>query len=149
MPRSRLEIPEIKDCIKGRVYALRCRNLGIGVWNGKDGFIGIRYKFGSRYLFTEYHWDTGAPYGTVAGAKDLGIDVPDDIDIVEHYDTIDEISGRAMYYDKEIKNYRFTDTNEIAPPYPEVRAVLPANKNLFQFLDKVAKDFSEEDNDNV
>lgn len=35
------------------VYVLRSRNLRVGVWTGA-GFIGIREKLGSRYLFTEY-----------------------------------------------------------------------------------------------
>jgi len=69
----------IKECIKGRVYKIRCRNLRYGVYNGDGGFIGIRTKFGSRYLFTEYHWDTGAPFGTVRDQIDIGIDVPTEI----------------------------------------------------------------------
>ena len=49
----------MEQCVKGRVYKLWCRNLSIGVYDGKEGFIGIRTKFGSRYLDTEYHWDQG------------------------------------------------------------------------------------------
>lgn len=63
------------ECVKGRVYEIRCRNLLFGVYDGEGGFIGIRTKFGSRYLFTEYHWDKGPPFGTVMGHKDTGIDV--------------------------------------------------------------------------
>lgn len=74
-----MELPKIEDCIARRVYKIRCRNLPYGVWNGKDGFIGIRLQFDDRYLFTEYHWDTGAPYGTVREAIDTGIDIPKDI----------------------------------------------------------------------
>lgn len=50
---------------------------------GKTGFIGIRLKFGSKYLFTEYHWDQGPPYGTVQPKEDLGL-IPDDIDIYKY-----------------------------------------------------------------
>ena len=69
----------IKDCIPRRVYKIRSRNLRYGVFDGNDGFIGIRTKFGARYLFTEYHWDIGSPFGTVYDQEDTGIDVPDEI----------------------------------------------------------------------
>ena len=48
----------------GMAYKLHSRNLAIGVYDGNEGFIGIREKFGPRYLFTEYHWDQGPPFGT-------------------------------------------------------------------------------------
>ncbi len=28
------------------------------------GLVGIRSKMGHRYLFTDFHWDTGPPFGT-------------------------------------------------------------------------------------
>lgn len=68
-------MPTIKDLVLGRVYKVYCRNLHLGVFDGKDGFIGIREKFGRRYLFTEHHWDCEA-FGTVRGVVDLNIDVP-------------------------------------------------------------------------
>jgi len=59
-------------CQLGHVYVIRSRNLSVAVYDGANGFIGIREKFGQRYLFTEYHHDQGAPYGTVHPLKDLG-----------------------------------------------------------------------------
>ena len=54
-------------------------DLVVGVFiKDKAGFIGIREKFGSRYLFMEYHYDTGAPYGTAQPVKKFGL-APDDI----------------------------------------------------------------------
>lgn len=55
----------LDQCQKGGLYKISSRNLSFGVFDGNGGFIGIREKFGDEYLFTEYHWDTGAPYGTV------------------------------------------------------------------------------------
>ena len=55
----------LKKCEIGVLYKIHSRNLQYGIFNGKDGFIGIRTKFGQKYLFTEFHWDTGPPYGTV------------------------------------------------------------------------------------
>jgi hypothetical protein len=49
----------------GGIYRIKSRNLSVGVYDGKGGFIGIREKFGDTYLFTEYGWEQGPPYGTV------------------------------------------------------------------------------------
>jgi hypothetical protein len=68
-----MEYIKLEDCIKGNVYKIRSRNLTLGVFDGEMGFIGIRTKFGDRYLFTEYHWDTGAENcGTTHPIEDLG-----------------------------------------------------------------------------
>lgn len=56
----------LDECEHQGFYRIRCRNFDYGVFNERTkGFVGIREKFGSTYLFTEYHWDTGAPFGTV------------------------------------------------------------------------------------
>lgn len=68
---SDIVIP-LKECKHGYLYLIDCRNLELGVFNKEDnGFIGIRTKFGSRYLFTEYHWDTGAPFGTTNPLEEI------------------------------------------------------------------------------
>jgi hypothetical protein len=67
----------LKDCLLGHVYLIHSRNLGIGVYDGKGGFVGIREKFDREYLFTEYHWDQGAPYGTVKPDRDIEVLPPD------------------------------------------------------------------------
>ena len=60
----------LKDCKHGYCYLVNCRNLDFAVFNEKKkGFIGIRTKFGHRFLDTEYHWDTGAPHGTAKPLK--------------------------------------------------------------------------------
>lgn len=56
----------IQDCQHSYLYRISARNFSLGVYNEKScGFIGLRYKFGDEFLFTEYHWDTGPPFGTV------------------------------------------------------------------------------------
>lgn len=141
----------LKDCIKGRVYRLCCRNLRVGVFDGRDGFIGIRKKFGHRYLFTEYHWEQGAPFGTVSGAVDMEIDVPADIPIAEGLGSIDENTDRPLAHDGEATNphypdkkgwWRYTDTDEVAGP--EVRALGLMNKALFELLDRIQADLPPE-----
>jgi hypothetical protein len=50
----------------GYLYYISARNAHLGIWNpGKRGFVISRYKFDLNYLFIEYHYDTGSPYGTV------------------------------------------------------------------------------------
>lgn len=79
--------------VKGRLYKFKARNFSYGVWNGVDGFIGIREKFYDHYLFTEYHAATGAPCGTVHAieaiedADGVAPEVPDDIELSENFDS--------------------------------------------------------------
>jgi hypothetical protein len=46
------------ELITGRLYRIRSRNLPYGVYDGFGGFVGIREKFGSLFLDTEYDQDT-------------------------------------------------------------------------------------------
>lgn len=56
----------ISECRDGYVYYISARNAIIGIYReSTKGFIIARNKFGSIYLFEEYHWDTGEPFGTV------------------------------------------------------------------------------------
>jgi hypothetical protein len=64
------------ELVERRLYRVHARNFNVAVYDGHDGFIGIREKFGNVYLFTEFEWETGAPYGTVQALEDLGRDVP-------------------------------------------------------------------------
>lgn len=61
----------LSECKRGHLYRINSRNLSLGVYDGNWGFIGIRTKFGDRYLFTELHWDTGPPHGTVKPIEEL------------------------------------------------------------------------------
>jgi hypothetical protein len=65
---------------RGTVYRLQSRNLACGVWNGKDGFIGIRTKFGGRFLDMEIHWDLSETIGTAQALEALGI-IPESVSL--------------------------------------------------------------------
>jgi hypothetical protein len=71
-----------------RLYRIRCRNLLYGVWNGRDGFIGIREKFGHRYPFTEFHWDASESLGTVTAAYPIAAWLPEPIAMAEVIGTV-------------------------------------------------------------
>lgn len=61
-----MEYIPLSDCKHGWLYKIKSRNLIMGVFReDKKGFVGIREKFDQQFLFVEYHWDTGPPFGTV------------------------------------------------------------------------------------
>lgn len=108
----------IDDCKDRYLYKLSSRNLTFGVYNAEHkGFIGIREKFGATYLFTEYHWDTGKPFGTakaleeieelpksIANTEDLGMTYGDDKRPVTFLD------GKGYFTDvippEEVKDFK-------------------------------------------
>lgn len=68
----------------GGIYLVHSRNLVAGAYRpSTKGFIGIRTKFDSRYLFEEYHKGSGAPHGTVWPIAYMG-QVPDGVLVREH-----------------------------------------------------------------
>ena len=62
----------VGDCVNGGLYLIHARNFGIGVYKeSSKGFIGVREKFGHKFLDTEYHWDVCESHGTVVPEKFL------------------------------------------------------------------------------
>jgi hypothetical protein len=130
----------VGDCVDRHVYRIRSRNLRIGVFCAKEkGFLGIRTKFNDRYVFTEYHYDNGPPYGTVCPLEDLGLVLPDDVPLLETLPgSWDSVTGREVKFDRPIsdggRGWYFLDTNEADQ---NIRAQVKANHALFQFLEEV------------
>lgn len=57
-----LQISSLSD---GCIYLVHARNSHLGIWDAAaNGFVILREKFGQVSLAVEYHWDTGAPFGT-------------------------------------------------------------------------------------
>lgn len=53
------------DCQHGNLYFIRARNFWLGVFNTQtNGFVSIREKLGSTFLFTELHYDADPMFGT-------------------------------------------------------------------------------------
>lgn len=137
------DIP-LSEVTQRGVYRIHSRNLSIGVFNGATGFIGIRHKFGSRYLFTEYHWDTGAPYGTVKPQELLEY-LPDDVSPYEADPITCGSCGTRAWW--------------TGPPGPapwaceggcdEVRPLRPQNKLLFSFLEEMIRKYCGHDSQGV
>jgi hypothetical protein len=77
----------LTECKDRAVYRLRSRSLDFGVFvAATKGFIGIREKFGNKYLFTEYHYDTGPPIGTAKPLELLDFELDPRIQLKECYD---------------------------------------------------------------
>lgn len=62
----------LETCKNGWVYYIHARNGKVGIFEKKEkGFRISRHKFSSNFLFVEYHWDTGIPFGTVKPITEL------------------------------------------------------------------------------
>ena len=127
----------LAKCEVRHVYRLKSRNLKIGVYDGERGLIGVRYKFDREFLFTEYHYDAGAPYGTVHPIEDIGV-LPEDISCVESGPTIDAKTRRLVGFDRSsgtnsigFRGWYFLDTNEAST---EINPHSVENENLFKYL---------------
>jgi len=71
---------KLEQLQRGTVYRLQSRNLECGVWNGEDGFIGIRTKFGLRFLDMEIHWGLSKTFGTAQALETMGT-IPESISL--------------------------------------------------------------------
>ncbi len=107
----------LSECKPRHLYRLRSRNLTFGVFDASNnGFIGIREKFGSRYLDTEYHRDTGPPHGTASPYEDLGT-IPDEIQIGDDEPALDQETNREVVFRRDqqnpkVGNWYYLDTGE-------------------------------------
>ena len=132
---------KLKDCKERRIYRIHSRNLILGVFDGKDAFIGIREKFNERFLFPEYHWDTGAPYGTVKPLEDTGVNVPSHISLscyagrtYDWHTSKDIACGKPVW--KGGIGWYFLDNST-----SDKRIIVcqDSNEELFEFLAKLEK----------
>lgn len=120
----------LENCKNRYLYKIKSRNLSLGVFNEEvKGFIGIRLKFNHEFLFTEYHWDTGAPFGTVKPIEILN-KISDDIELKEILDTIDLNSKRSVDFE-EAKGWYYIDSGEFDK---KIQPTSVHNKKLFDYL---------------
>lgn len=150
----------LDECEDAAVYKIHSRNLAVGVFvKARNGFIGIREKFGARYLFMEYHWDTGEPYGTVHPEKKLAVTIPEGVELDESLGTVDEKTGKPVKFSKTpdkggngkafqpdkdgnaetitVEGWCWAGTGEQGK---DIRPVTLNNKVLFEFLDSLPKE---------
>jgi len=99
----------LADCKDRYLYKINSRNLSFGVFRAKSkGFLGLRTKFNSTFIFEEYHWDNGPPYGTVKPEECL-VELPTEIHLEVDLGTICYNCNKLCSYvlfpdgDREIK----------------------------------------------
>lgn len=91
-----------------RVYRLQSRNLLAGVWNPETrGFIGIRRKFDSEYLFTEYHYEVDPRIGTASPLEALDM-LPENIELKEY-----DRSGPTLVMNQPLFDFLEPPTREL------------------------------------
>lgn len=86
----------LAECMPRGVYRITSRNLEIGVFDGEFGFIGLRQKFESFYLFTEYHRDMEGPMSTVRPTERIGT-LPNGILANEYTSRDPLVSNKALF----------------------------------------------------
>jgi hypothetical protein len=137
-PELEKTIP-ISECVDGRLYRVRTRNLlSHCVYRARDKtFLGIREKFWNTYLCAEYHWGNGAPFGTASPLEDMGIDLPEELLNREFLGDVDSITGRPIVYKMDEKTgkglWYYEGTRDLA----EGHATLVSNTALYEWLSTV------------
>lgn len=144
MERNPDEYLPLEALEHGRLYRFRARNFSLGIYNeNAKGFIGIRTKFGDRFLFTEYHWDADPRYGTVQPIEALDARLPDDIPVVESLGTRCGTCGNHLEYVRvldeadgstDIKRSHWKHIEGVDCGAP--RAYRDSNKALFAWLEE-------------
>lgn len=105
----------LTECVRGHCYALHSRNLLFGVFDGDRGFVGVRQKFGERYLDTEYHRGDGAsPLGTARPYLDLG---PCPLEDLRESWIVEGTHGRRHWHMNEVL-FAWLEAQPV-PPDPE------------------------------
>jgi len=132
--------------IQGRVYKFRARNFSFGIWNGSSGFIGLRLKFSSVYLFTEYHADTGGATGTVWAIEDYPgqPQAPEGIPLKESLPTRCLKCQGPVKFEIDIPFLRMGSWHHASesdsPADHRAEPYAPLNKELFLWLNQFEED---------
>jgi hypothetical protein len=103
-------------CKERRLYRVDTRNFGpVAVFDGKTGFIGLRRKFDTIRLDTEYHYDPGADgtgcFGTANPWQELEDSLPDDIELRESMPDICRDCGVRVEYSRAIYEANIANGN--------------------------------------
>lgn len=126
----------LQECRHGWTYRIHSRNLSFGVFNQEtQGFVGIREKFGNRFLFTEFHWDTGEPFGTVTPLEALeACPVQDLREYVRDECSVCHVLVEFVKDDPAQRTGRWEHRGETA--CQKARPCTVMNQELFEYLDQ-------------
>lgn len=147
-----------EECKLGFVYRICSRNLAYGVYTGheKGGFVGVREKFDSLFLFEEYHWDNGPPFGTVKPIEEV-CELPEGMSpheykylYIENPETGEKIEIERVHdqsrspTEEDPRHYFYDVYKESGEEIPYLlwkksKVRYADNKELFDFLEKLPK----------
>lgn len=131
----------LDQCEHGYLYGIRARNIRMGVYNEKlRGFIGIREKFGNRFLDGELHREASKSFGTATPTEKL--EACPVADLRTTLDLICEKCRQPMHHEGKIGS--ITHVHDQATDCTEPWGVLGFNKLLFDYLDEAEKRFGEQ-----
>jgi hypothetical protein len=126
---------------RGKVYRIVSRNLVVGVFAGR-GFIGIRTKFGNRFLFEEIEWTRDEHFGTARAWKELG--KIENIPLSKTLGTVCGICRSPAEFDKPKdeggRGWFHADGTELCKPLSPVAV---KNRALFDRLESYEKALEE------
>lgn len=130
------------ELVHRQPYRLSSRNLGFGVWDSVVGcFIGVRRKFSSEYLDTEYLYeDMPDNHGTAAALEAVGEVVPLTIPMATYIGQVDGFHCRSLihvYFDGKWA-YRYRDTGQFLTP--GVKVITVQNEPLMELLAELAEE---------
>lgn len=134
----------------GRVYKIKSRNLLVGVWNAETGgFIGIREKFGDRYLFTEYLWtDFSGTARAIAPTELTAGTIPLKESLGSFCQTCDEPVESVWAWNEEKQRDLCTGNRHLEPTDCEAEgtycAYMKMNRPLFDLMDDLDKKLAAE-----
>lgn len=145
---------DLDDLEDRRAYRVKSRNLLVGFWIAEQqGFMGIRQKFGDRYLDTEYHYDTDKRLGTAHATEALDLWLPEDVEARENLDAVCQyclkpteklwVDDERYHTGKRCAGDKHIEKTTCNPPNPYF-GMRPMNKAAFNLLDDLDKQFQEE-----
>jgi hypothetical protein len=147
-----------EDCKDRVLYRIASRNLRFGVFNkAENGFNGIREKFGRLYIFQEYHYDNGPPFGTVLPLIELTEVLPPEIENVSNLaGSWCSVCNEPVEYVKEPHEKTYSDGETIRFPGrwkhvnpnssehdTDYHAYSKSNDALFKWLELMEKKYGE------
>jgi len=142
--------PLARDQLVDRhVYRLTARNFFLGAWDAAHGgFLGIREKFGNRYVFTEYFAEQDRSSGTAHAWTDADAVVPDEIELTEYLGTqCSEHKRRARFVESVPGAFptrgRWVHADDETELDGDDSPMSISNQALFDFLEPLAAEEDE------
>ncbi len=95
----------LDKCRDSFLYLIYARNANLGIFKKQNNsFVISRFKFKQNFLFEEYHWDTGEPFGTVKPVELLGPVSMSFLPTMDEKEMLDFLNNMAIVYKNKINS---------------------------------------------